>query len=388
MNKNNEIILDLQQKVEDMGTTVNSMQKSVNALKINDQRRLSSNNPIPPGIACKVSYDTNGLIIKGIGLDVSDIPQLGIDKIINLKQSLDSKASNKDLESFKKSVTDMIKPTMDNLGKIVGTGIKVNYNSDGRIVSTVDLLPSDIPTLPITKIDGLEDIIKLFNSIKTESVDNKDIHDIKVTPGMFAKVNVDQHGRVVSGDKLNMNDIPTELISKINILESKIPSLASQHSIDAINNELGDKLTANKPIASGTYTKVKVDSKGLVVNGDKLTVRDLPELSISDIAGLDRALLSKAGQNDFITLSDTVSSIVNSLSSIGEINGIKNELKSKASDEEVKMIRSKLTSIQNTVDSLVNRMPSDMIMEQLMQITNELSTISGRVSVIEQKLSL
>lgn len=385
---NTEVIALLQKQVEDNSATIDNLKKTVNSLKINDQRRLNSNNPIPPGIACKVSYDANGLVTKGIGLETTDIPDLNIDKIINLKKYLDSKASTKDLELFKKSVTDMIQPTVKNLGEIAGTGIKFNYNSDGRIISSAELLAEDIPMIPISKIQGLSDIINSLTFEESLDSNESTISNIKVSSGVFTKVNVDNYGRVVSGDKLTIDDIPIELINKINYIESKIPYLASQHTVDAINNNLSDKLNSNKPITPGTYTKIKVDSKGLVISGEKLNIRDLPELSISDISDLEKILISKATQNDLINLSDTVSSIVNSLNDVGDIIGMKNELKNKASDEEVKKISSRITSIQNTVDSLVNRMPGDMIEKQLQVISNELSNLSGRISVIEQTLSL
>ena len=384
---NTENIIELQNQVEELSSTLSSIQKAVNALKINDQHRLDSNSPIPPGIACKVAYDKNGLVVKGTKLDSTDIPELSIDKITNLKQSLDSKASSRELEKFKSEVTDMINPVTKHIGDIVGTGVKINYNADGRIVSTADLLPSDIPTLTIDKIEGLSDIIESLNIPKENSINDFD-NNIKIHAGTYSKVTVDQYGKVVSGSKLDINDIPNDLIIKINNIESKIPLLALSSSINNINKELINKVTLNEPIKSGTYTKVKVDSKGLVIEGDKLTIKDLPELNISDIEGLDKIIKNTVDRSEFMNLNDTVSSLANSLNNIGEITGIKNELKMKASDEDVKRINSKVITIQNTVDSLVNIMPSDMINAQLNQIMDELSVLNGRISVIERQLNI
>ena len=98
---NNEIILTLNERIESISSSIKDIQKTVNALKINDQKRLDANKLIPPGISCKVAYDKNGLVLKGMGLEENDIPQLSIDKIDNLKRSLDSKASSKDFDQFK-----------------------------------------------------------------------------------------------------------------------------------------------------------------------------------------------------------------------------------------------------------------------------------------------
>lgn len=382
---NSEIISNMQNKIEDLTRNIDIISKTVNALKINDQRRISSNNPIPPGIACKVSYDKNGLIIGGSKLEISDIPQLNIDKINNLKKYIDEKASSKDLEKFKFDVERMIKPAVDNLSEIIGTGIKVNYNSDGRIVSVAELLPSDIPLLPISKIEGLSDVINALNSQTISKNLENDIPNIKVNPGIYTKVSIDKYGRVISGEKIGINDIPNELIIKINNIESKLINIPSNTLLESIKNDLMNKVNGNKPIIPGTFTKVKVDSKGFVISGEKITINDLPELSISNINGLEKIIRDKADQKDFIILSDTVSSLVDSLSKVGEIPGIKNELNNKASDETVSKISSKVDSIQKTLNSIIDKIPSEMLLEQLNQIQNEIIILSGRLSVIENK---
>jgi len=386
---NTDLILTLNQRIEEVESIVIGIEKVVNALKINDQQRLIANPPIPPAIACKVAYDKNGLVIRGTNLDQSDIPELGIDKVLNLRSSLEDKASKKELQSFKNEVTNIIQPTMNKLNQIVGTGTKVNFTADGRIVSVADLLPSDIPILPMAKIDGLEAIISSFNSLMVTSHKEDEVPTIKVSAGTYIKVTVDQYGRVINGEhKLGLNDIPSELISRINTLESRFVNIPSQQTIDAIQQELVNKLDANEPIVPGTYTKVRVDSKGLVKVGDKLTIRDLPELNISDIVGLDKAIRDKADQNDLLEIRDTVTSLVSSLSSIGEINGIKNELINKASDSELKTLTSKVNRMQGTMDNLINKIPSDMITTQLAQIINEVSILSGRIASLEHHLGI
>lgn len=390
---NTENIIDLQKRFEELVSVVEIMEKTVNALKINDQRRLDANAIIPPGIACKVSYDKNGLIIKGGKLEDSDIPQLDIDKINGLRKAINDKASIKDLEKFKVTMEEMIRPAVQSFNEVVGTGVKVNYNSEGRIISTADLLPSDIPSLPITKIEGLSDVI---DDLKTQlmSKDNDDESTNQVmmrnrSGGTFVKVTVDNYGRIISGDDtFGINDIPIEIINRINDIQSKLIEFASQRTVEGISQMVINKVDANTPIIPGTYTKFRVDSKGLIVHGEKLTVKDLPELSISDIKGLDKIITDKADQKDLISLHDTVSSLVNSFSKIGEITGIKNELQHKASNDELQQIVSKVNSIKSSLDLLMNRMPSDMIVEQLNQISSAMSCLDGRISVIENHLGI
>ena len=381
---NTEIILELQKEISDLSLEVKSMSKYINSLKIDDQRRLNANIPIPPGIACKVAYDKNGLIIKGIGLELSDIPQLDIDKIKNLKKSLDDKANTKDFIKFKVDVNEMIKPAVSENNTVVGTGVKVNYTKDGRIVSTSELLPSDIPSIDISKIEGLSEILDNFK-INMLSIDNNDkVSTIKTSAGTFTKVTIDKYGRVITGEKIGIDDIPIEIISKLNSIESQLSNFASSYSVEIMGKDLVNKLDANKSITSGTFTKVHVDSKGLITKGENLTIRDLPEISINDIKDLNKTLRNKANETDLLDLQNTVVSLTNSLSKVGEITGIKNELNTKADDETVVILQSKVNSMKNTLDSLVNRTTSDMLNEHLLQIEENISNLEARFSVIEK----
>ena len=99
---NTELLANMKKEIEDITIEISNINKSINALKINDQRRLDANAAIPPGIACKVAFDKNGLIIKGIGLEVSDIPKLDIENINNLieKSIYDTNISMKDIQEF------------------------------------------------------------------------------------------------------------------------------------------------------------------------------------------------------------------------------------------------------------------------------------------------
>lgn len=386
---NTELLANMKKEIEDITIEISNINKSINALKINDQRRLDANAAIPPGIACKVAFDKNGLIIKGIGLEVSDIPKLDIENINNLKISLDSKASIKDFETFKSEVSEMIKPTVDSISQICGTGIKVNYGSDGRIISSADLLPSDIPNLSIDKIDGLSDIIsRMNNHFLTDHNDTKDISNTIINAGTYTKITVDKYGKITYGTMLDINDIPSVLLSRINIIESNMIGLASQKSVDSIIREVNKKLNANKSIIPGTYVKVKVDSNGLVVSGEKLTERDLPELSVNSIKGLEKLIISKADRADLDNLNDTVSNLMNSLNNIGDIAAIKSGLKSKADDKDLKILASDIKKIKTTIDTVVDTIPSDMILTQLNQMEHEISSLNGRINGIEQKMEI
>ena len=177
--------------------------------------------------------------------------------------------------------------------------------------------------------------------------------------------------------------MPIELINRINYIENEFVNFAQKKVVDKINSTLSKKIDANDPITSGTYTKVRVDSNGLVTHGDKLTIKDLPELSISDIIDLDIQLRSKASEDDVIALREIISGIVGSIDKIGDITMIKNTVESKASSSEVSEIKSRLDSIQKLVDKIVTSIPVELINTQLVSIQNSISTLEGRVISLE-----
>lgn len=386
MNSNNYV--ELVNQIEELISSLNTVKKDVNALKINDKFRLNSNIPIGPGVACKIAFDHNGLIVKGSNLESTDIPQLDISKIDGLKKSLDNKASAKEFNILRDSLKNIIEPLSRNKDNIIGTATKVNFTSDGRIVSSSELLPSDIPELSIEKITGLQDILDGIKSHVTSKNIEESNFDVKTTPGVYTKVKVDNLGRVVYGDKLSMDDIPIEFITRLNEIDSKLLDTISKDNIDKLFKILDKKLDAKPIITPGVYTKVIIDENGLVTKGDNLSIEDLPELHTSDINGLDHILNDKASHSDIIELNNTMAKMLSSFNKIGDITSIKNSLSSKAADSEVKDIASKVKSIENSVNNIIDHMPSDMLANQLQQIQNELSSLDSRLLIIEKQLKI
>lgn len=378
---NPETIIDFQNRITSMEESMKDIIKDIKGLKIDNGMKLNANTPIPPGISCKVAYDSNGIILKGDKLSESDIPILQIEKINGLYKILDSKISKCDLKDFKMASDN----TNDSIGEIIASGTKINYDRNGHIVSSSDIITDDIPRLPIEHIIDLREELDIIKNTKVVSDD----HDgYNINPGTSCKISFDSKGRVISGNKLTLDDIPIELINHMNEIESKIPLLGSQQSIDALNKLVVNKLDGNPNIVPGTYTKITVDTKGLIVSGDRLQIKDLPHIGIDDIIGLSNALRSKAEQKDLVSLNDTVSGIITSLNKIGDVINIQNILKMKASDEELKQLSSRVNSMQDLMDSLSSKIPNEMILEQLQQIQNEMTNISGRIFVLEKKIGI
>lgn len=378
---NPETIIALQNRIEEVEQIAQEAIKRIKGIDIDNQRKLIANVKIPPGIACKIAYDANGLILNGDKLSASDIPTLPIDSIDGLRKILDSKASASDVK--KTQVTDQHVKKDD---KIVGSGIKVNFDENGLIVSVSDLLVDDVPQLPIEHIMNLREELNIIKSTVSPVVEV--VEPLKISPGTFTKITYDETGRILSGSKLTMNDIPAEMIEKVNHLEEQIPTFAPRSSVETLSKNVRNKLDANDRVTPGTYTKITIDSKGLVTRGDRLTIKDLPTINIEDITDLSASLRNKADQTDLLCLNDTVSSIVNSFNKIGDVSAIQSKLERKADDQDLRDVVSRIESLQKLMDTLSMKIPNELIMEQLQQIQNELSTISGRVSVLEKKMGI
>lgn len=109
-----------------------------------------------------------------------------------------------------------------------------------------------------------------------------------------------------------------------------------------LKNALDAKVTGNTAITGGTFTKVTVDSKGLVTSGTTLSESDIPVLSVSKLSGvtanaselniLDGATVTTSELNvlDGITASTTELNYVD-----GVTSNIQIQLNAKATDTDV-----------------------------------------------------
>lgn len=386
INVNPDSSSDIVYRLETLERTIDQLKTNINALKLNEQFKLQKNDAIPPGIATKVAYDENGLVVKGYKLEASDIPNINIESVINLKEELDKKVSAAAIANLESSL-EQVRSSIINSGEVVASGTKVNIDKHGFVVDVLSLLEEDIPDLSIDKIIGLRDELEVLkNNSKTEEIK---VDQKTISPGVYTKIHYDEYGKVIKGENLSLEDIPMELVGKINILENKIVSLAQASVVDELLKEVHKKLDANDEyVKPGTFTKVRIDDKGLVTRGDKLSIEDLPDITIKDIQGLDSILKTKANSEDIISLNDLVSGIVSTLDRVGDITSLKTEVKSKANDSEVKNIQNDIQHLKSLLNNLTNRIPNDTILEELKELNRSISNLEGRVDIIERKMNV
>lgn len=372
-----EVIKKLQRDVSELRERDEELLRTIEALKIDRQIYLRANDLIKPGMATKLAYDEHGLILSGEELEATDIPELNIDHIKGLRDSLAGKASRKDLKNISIDLEEIFKER-----DVVSTGCKVNYDRYGCIQSSSDLLVDDIPKLPISHIEGLNERLELI--MKSNAKPVNDIHD-NISAGNGCKIYYDEHGHVVRSENLGMNDIPQQLIIRMNELETRMMELAPSKTLEAINTTLSKKVSKAGNVVPGTYSKITLNKDGLATKGEDLTVDDLPELEIVHIKGLYEALKNKAEHSDVIEVMNSVNMLTSYVGKIGELTAMKNKLDKTVSEDKFNQLMSKVSDISKVIDRL-SSIDFSVLSNQMESLNRSIEDISSRITVLEQKI--
>ena len=250
------------------------------------------------------------------------------------------------------------------------TGYRITYDELGKVVDSVDMLTAeDIPNIPMGKVQGLGEALTMLSQISM-------VNHVEETPPP-----------VITFPDITMELLPRELINQVNAITTTIPSLASRESLDSLRTELLGKLDINPSIVSGTYPVVEVDTKGLVVNGRALTKADLPSLEIVDIINLDSTLASKANQSDLIGLMNELSSFVTSISQY-DLGNLKKVLDMKADKEITVPILTAIDDINRRLSTITtNPMLEQMVLE-LENLNSRVNSVEGLVVALQQVVSV
>ena len=372
---NDELLRKLETRITFLEEKCSDLKKNIVALGIDKQVYVKCNKPIESGISCKVSYDNHGVITGSYPLNLNDIPTLDMDHIAGLRDAINTKASAVEVNKMKKEFENY----KDN-DKVTLTATKVNVDKYGKIVSSAELLPEDIPTLPIEKIDGLKESLGAVVVSKI-NIDDNDLPD--VTCGdTGCKVTYDSKGRVVSKSELSIDDIPIELITRLNRIESTLTTLASIQSLRNVQTELSKKVDSNVAINPGTYCKIEVDSKGLVVKGNKLSIDDIPTLSVDKVNGLKDMMNDKA---DKVVINDVLVDINSLKNNMNDLNPSFLNLKidSKADKESVLQLRNDLDHIEDVVNAINSTYDVDIVKKELVKINDILTNLNDRLVTLE-----
>lgn len=287
-----------------------------------------------------------------------------------------------------------------------GTGVKLSYDKDGLVRGSSSLEPSDIPTLPMTKIEGLEES---WHNIPTSSELKQVQEELrqKTAKGSVTdtatKVNIDANGHVVSTGDLTQEDIPdipiakilnlstvlSDINGKIAVLRNTVKELADavkqlqstpripvatfsengESQLQSQINELSQAIflinqrlnrrdshyTSPIRVSPGRYSSFTVDRSGSIVAADEMTDVDVETIHAeineikSTLSQLTQQLQAKANTTDVVTLQNTLNQ---KISDIPDMRMVVNSAKDITDRDD------RLKRLDDSVNSLNNRMKS------------------------------
>ena len=287
-----------------------------------------------------------------------------------------------------------------------GTGVKLSYDKDGLVRGSSSLEPSDIPTLPMTKIEGLEEC---WQNIPTSSELQQVQAELlkKTTKGdvtsTATKVNIDANGHVVGTGKLMQADIPnipiakiinlsmvlSDINGKIAVLRNTVKELADavkqlqstpqtpiatfsencESQLQSQINELSQAVflinqrlnrrdshyTSPIRVSPGRYSSFTVDRSGSIVDADEMTDVDIETIHAeineikATVSQLSQQMQPKANATDVTKLQNTLNQ---------KIADIPDMQKVVTSAQEITTRDDRLKRLDDLVNSLNNRMKS------------------------------
>lgn len=373
---NTELINDIQDRLSKTADEITNLQKELIAIKVDTCSAVKAERKINPGIGCKVSYNGSGLVINSLPLEVSDIPELPISKITGLQSLISELPRRAELSNIYSQLDSIYTTSVP-----VKSGTKVNVDDHGFVTDVAELLPEDIPDIPISKVLGLQSIL---DQMQAASMVIPQTESFSTIPGNGCRITWDNKGRVIKSDQLRVADIPSQILDRLTTVETRLRDTATTSEIESMKSIINHKIDTAPGITSGIFTKVVVNSDGIVTRGTQLTKADIPTLAIADIPNLKQELDKKANKEDIDTIKDTISKlryeIKNNSTSI-PVLGIVNS-------EELHDVRHSLTELRSQIECQSNALPDiHQLILELNKLQDEVMTQAGRIAALEKQLN-
>ena len=142
-------------------------------------------------------------------------------------------------------------------------------------------------------------------SANAESISNEVSRATGAENTLQNNIDAEATARTSEDGKLNtaISNEASRATGAENTLQSNIDKEASARtSADTtLQANIDKKVTANTAITGGTFTKVTVDTKGLVTSGASLSASDIPTIAQSQVSGLTSALNGKQAVSNLVT---------------------------------------------------------------------------------------
>ena len=142
-------------------------------------------------------------------------------------------------------------------------------------------------------------------SANAESISNEVSRATEAESTLQNNIDAEATARTSEDGKLNtaISNEASRAKGAENTLQANIDKEASARtSADTtLQANIDKKVTANTAITGGTFTKVTVDTKGLVTSGASLSASDIPTIAQSQVSGLTSALNGKQAVSNLVT---------------------------------------------------------------------------------------
>ena len=152
-----------------------------------------------------------------------------------------------------------------------GTRSGISFDDQGHVTAHRALIGSDLPPATDTSLGGVS--VPAGSGLQVSGTGALG-HDNQVAPTTRSGISYDEHGHVVSSVPLVGTDLPNATEQTTGAVS--VPSLPLQ----VINGVLSHAIS---PAGIDTYTKVRIDDTGHVVEGGDLVPGDIPGLDASAI---------------------------------------------------------------------------------------------------------
>lgn len=250
-----------------------------------------ANSGVTAGTYPKVTVNAKGLVTGGAALVEADVPTLSIAKTSGLQTALDGKlasggtavaasklATARTLAltgdatasgSFDGSANLSMALTLANSGVTAGTYTKITVNAKGLITAAAAVTYADLPFTPVRQGGGTNQGTNAL-LIGWSSVANDATLRLQVDATDFG--NAWPIAATLGASKWTT-------ARTLSLTGDATASL----SVDGSANVSAAVTLANSGVTAGTYAKVQVNAKGIVVSGSSLVAADIPNLDAGKI---------------------------------------------------------------------------------------------------------